>query len=109
VIPTRFIALVRSFPVLANHAPGVSADDLDLHLIDGWAAHDPADLKRVIAAGRSPFPGDGAKDAARFVLHVWDSRRAWRCGRFDLFAALCTWDDEQRRAFQAWAANPWRP
>ena len=106
----RFVLLVHSFPVLHRYAPGLDApDDVDLKLIDAWAAHDPDVVEKVIAAGRSPFPGEGAKHAARFVLSVWDSRRKWKAGSFDLFAALQAWDDQQRAAFQTWAANPWRP
>jgi hypothetical protein len=107
----RFVALVRSFPVLARYAPGITDDDIDLLLLDAWAAHtaDASVIDRIVAQGKAPFPGGGAKCAARFVLHLWDSRREWACGQFDLFRSLQEWDDEQRAAFQAWVARPWRP
>jgi hypothetical protein len=108
----RFAALVRSFPVLERYAPGVSTWRIDLATLDAWAAHAIDDdlTTKLAAEGKSPRPGEGARDAARFVLHVWDSQRAWRCGRFDLFHALATWDSEQRAAFNVWiASGAWRP
>lgn len=105
----RFLALVHSFPVLGGRdglapAPGVHEETIDLELLDRWAAHED-----VHTAERGPFPGEGARDAARFVLHVWSSVHPWRSGPFDLFRALRTWDHEQLAAFQAWAAAPFRP
>jgi hypothetical protein len=108
----RFLSLVRSFPVLANYAPGLTEDRLDLSLLDAWAAHEPAAVKTIIAEGRGIYPGSGAVAAARFVLYVWDSNRKWKCGSFDLFQAFACWDREQRAAWRAWAADPlgpWRP
>lgn len=107
----RYVALVRSFPVLERFAPGVGPAGVNLGLMDAWAAHDREEetLALIVEAGRNPFPGEGAQDAARFVLNLWSTRFAWRSGRFDLFRALTTWDHEQIAAFQRWAANPFRP
>lgn len=106
----RFVALVRSFPVLGGRAglapaPGVYEETIELAVLDAWAAGDPA----AFTNERGPFPGEGAKDAARFVLNVWSSSHAWRAGKFDLFHALRSWDHEQIAAFQAWARNPFFP
>ena len=104
----RFIRLVLSFPVLSGvrlgaAAPGVSPDGILLDLLDAWAAHDPSiDTPR-------PFPGRASVETARFVLHLFNSQHGWRCGKFDLFRALRAWDDEQRGAWQAWAAEPFLP
>jgi hypothetical protein len=92
----RYRDLVRSFHTLAT-APGVTGrgDELDLLTLDAWAA--------------SPMCGNGAREAAAFVLNLWDSRRAWAVGAFNVFHAIGAWDDKQRAAWQAWAANPFRP
>lgn len=105
----RYVALVHSFPVLGGHAalapaPGVYPDRIELEELDRWAAGEDVHTEL-----RGPFPGEGAKDAARFVLHVWSSVHPWRSGPFDLFRALRTWDHEQLAAFQTWAAAPFRP
>src|SRR5687768_10871765 len=85
-----YVKLARSFPVLFLYAPGVTEEHVDLHLVDAWAAHDkdPNVLKWIDAAGRAPFPGDGARCAARFILNLWSTRQPWKCGPFDLFAAM---------------------
>lgn len=109
----RFLALVRSFPVLRNYAPTVDGPDdaVDLLLIDAWAAHDRDEemITRICQDGRAPFPGDGAREAARFVLNLFDSGRAWKCGPFSIGRALRVWDQEQIRAFQAFVADPFLP
>lgn len=111
IMPARFVALVRSFPVLLNYAPGVYETIIDLTLLDSWASHDKSehDIERIVSEGKAPFPGDGARCAARFVLNLWSNRKEWKCGKFDIFDALIHWDDRQIKAWQAWAANPWRP
>ena len=44
---------------------------------------------------------------ARFLLHLWDPDRTWRCGRVDLTQALlCIWDAPHRAAFLSWAQDP---
>lgn len=107
----RYVGLVLSFPVLEHNAPGVSLEGIDLDLLDRWASHDkdPESIKRILDASRGPFPGDGAVEAARFVLNVWSSRHEWRCGRFDIFRAVRVWDHQQLNAFQQWADFPFRP
>ncbi len=100
----RFIRLVRSFHTLVT-APGVGESAIDLDLLDRWASGDP----NVYTNDRGPFPGDGAKNAVRFILNLWDTRRVWRVGQFNVFDAIVSWDAEQCEAWQTWAAGPWRP
>lgn len=106
----RFVDLVHSFPVLGGRAslapaPGVGPLSVDLLMLDRWAAGEPdAHTDR-----RGPFPGDGAKEAARFVLNLWSSRHAWKCGRFDLFLAFRVWDEDQISAFRLFVLNPFLP
>lgn len=74
------------------------------------------------AFARCWAPGSGGeKDAALFVLSVWNPETDWReigllarddgptGGRFDVHRALGNWDNEHARAFLAWAAAPWWP
>lgn len=106
----RWVQLAHSFPVLHNHAPGLYAGDVDVKLLDAWAARDLEDAAThgaCMAEGKTPMPGDGAVEAARFMLGVYDRLRDWKCGRFDVFRALGVWDAGQLAAFKAWAANPW--
>ena len=49
----------------------------------------------------------GSRHAARFVLGVWNSSAVFACGQFDLHKAMATWDDGHRKAFLAWAKDPW--
>jgi hypothetical protein len=84
--------LAERFPCLAGK-PGVRP----------W---DPAPLDRWAHAETGSAEG---LHAARFILNVWDSKRAWRCGRFDLPAALDHWDPVHREAFTSWMKDPWWP
>jgi len=94
----RFAALVRSFPVMAYAPAGsVRENAVDLLALDAWAARE------------DPDGGEGILPTVQFLLGVWSPSHPWQVGRFDLFRALLMWDGEQRRAFQAWAAAPWRP
>ena len=86
---TQFRDLVLSFPCLQIHA------NSSLVQLDAWAAQS--------------FTSSAEKASARFVLNLWNNRHPWKVGEFDLFDALACWDAAHRRAFQAWAANPWRP
>lgn len=108
----RFVNLVVSFPVLGGRrdlapAPGVDtlARTVDLVTLDRWAAHDGD----VFTNLRGPYPGDAAREAVRFVLNLWSSRHPWKCGRFDLFAALRHWDEDQIGAFRAFVNAPFLP
>jgi hypothetical protein len=60
----------------------------------------------------------GEKDAALFVLSVWNPSTDWnewvgltrggeRGGIFDMHRALGNWDEKHREAFVAWARRPW--
>lgn len=92
MLSLRMTRLARSFPTL-RCAPGVepwSPDELD-----AWAC--------------GPEPGSGAQHAARLVLAIWNDTTPWRCGRFDLIAAVSTWDAEHIEAMRAWAATRWLP
>jgi hypothetical protein len=85
-------AFVRTFPCVRN-APGIST--WDANLLDAWAAETPL--------------SNGELLTARFLLAVWDPSQSWRCGAFDVMAALRVWDREHRAAFLAWATDPWWP
>lgn len=86
----RILELARSFPCLRG-APGV-AGLWNALALDEWAA--------TVASS-------GETHSARFVLGVWNSQEAWRCGRFDLFDALGAWDGCHRQAFLDWIEEPW--
>jgi len=62
----------------------------------------------------SPAVTTGSAHAVRFVLSVWygtvELHRSHRgMVPFDLHAALKSWDDGHRAAFQAWLVKPWWP
>lgn len=84
----RMSALAESFPALRN-APGVRP----------WRALDLEEWTAVCSSGEL--------HAARFVLQVWNVHHEWSCGPFQVVKAMCTWDDGNRAAFQAWAEGPW--
>jgi len=101
-------ALARSFPTLAE----VSNEFFE----KGRFRFDQAShFARWARIG-----GGGQRDAALFVLSVWNSNVDWaieengglsrggdRGGFFDLHRALGNWDDGHRAAFLAWAESPW--
>lgn len=52
-------------------------------------------------------PYDGVREAAQFVLHLWDSAPgAWKCGDFHLRRSWGAWDDDHQWAFKLWASKP---
>ena len=51
----------------------------------------------------------GTREAARFVLDVWESHEPTRTVRFDLAAAMLALDWDHREAFATWAYTPSYP
>ncbi|RUL84024.1 hypothetical protein [Tautonia sociabilis] len=88
----RIAELARTFPSSLVGAPGIKP--WEPRNLDSWAAS-------VVSSGE--------RQAACFILAVWDSGSAWDCGHFDLMKALSTWDEAHHRAFLTWAAEPWWP
>lgn len=86
----RMLDLVESFPSLRG-------------LLQRWEA------KRFEAWAAGPAPSSGAREAARFVLEVWNPGVEWECGRFDWHRALALWDEGHRAAFLAWLQDPFYP
>lgn len=87
----KWAELARSFSGFED-APGLVPGQVDVDQFDDWAA----DL---------PSPSS-AHVSAKFVLHLWESHRAWASGKFNLGQAIRTWDDTHLRQFQAWASDP---
>jgi hypothetical protein len=83
--------LAQAFPTLRN-APGVLPWEPER--LDAWAS--------------SASTTETARHAARFVLTVCDEDGSWLAGSFNVVSALAAWDAEHRRAFFAWATDPWR-
>ena len=75
----------------------------------------PWEPDRLIAWLNGPAPGSGAKWAGRFLLSVWNSETDWSAlglatpGRFDLFQAMASWDNEHVVAMKAWIDAPFWP
>lgn len=84
--------LAECFPCLVNK-PGVRPWDPER--LDEWADQSGATASELYTA--------------RFVLHLWDGKHLWRCGRFDLLDALDFWDQVHRAAFISWVLDPWWP
>ena len=83
-----FLGLGVKFPALAE-APGIAP--WNPNQLDIWAAESADDANAV--------------HSARFLLNLWMPAREWQCGRFDMNAAIQTWDRSHRRAFLDWAAR----
>jgi hypothetical protein len=98
----RVLALAKTFHQLASSMSETPQGGNELRLGDelGW---NPLELERWACSGAAT---SGSKAAAQFVLGVWN-RHEYRCGKFDLHAAMGIWDDEHRAAFLAWAKKPW--
>jgi len=105
-VALRMLELVQSFPTLR---------DTPQAFFEPW---DPEAFAESRRAGSG-----GEKDAALFVLSVWNPSTDWSeygltrhssrngepCGFFDMHTALGNWDDKHRAAFLAWCAAPWWP
>lgn len=99
-IDERMLELVHLFPTLQR---------TPMALFEPW---DPEGFAECWVAGSG-----GEKDAALFVLSVWNTSTDWsqwgltrggeRGGFFDLHRALGNWDEKHREAFLAWAREPW--
>ena len=88
----KIFALLLTFPSLRWRA-ALELSKWNALRFDTWAAD----------SGLS----HGERVTAQFVLAVWDPNHDWRCGRFSVMEALRLWDDGNRAAFLAWAADPW--
>lgn len=64
-----------------------------------------------MALAKSAFLGPALSGPSQltavFVLKVWN--RDFPCPEFDAIDALSRWDADHRRAFVAWASDPWFP
>lgn len=85
--------LAEAFPTLRESVPGVRPWDPEA--IDTWL-----DTSGAVTSG--------SRDAAAFVLGVWNPNAQGRVA-FDVHRALGTWDRAHRAAFLAWATAPWWP
>lgn len=98
----RMEALCESFPVLRGR-PGTSP--WDQHAFAAWAS--------------GPAPTGASRQAAAFVLSVWNwgtpadggwwNQEPYSVGVFDPVEAMTRWDVHQQTAFIAWCENPFFP
>lgn len=96
----RMTALVESFPSLRG-APGSAP--WDQLAFARWAS--------------GPAPSDAMRQAAAFVLSVWNNgnrgnwwnQRPYRAGEFDCVLALLLWDYQHKAAFYSWLNDPFYP
>ena len=88
----HWAALARTFHTL-EHAPGVAeGTPPSPRELDDWACGIEV--------------GDGVREAAQFILHLWSgSPREWKCGDFRLRAAMQAWDDDHKEAFTLWVVR----
>lgn len=88
----RVAALARTFPSLARveHPRLAGLDPFDPDQLDNWAG----------CTGPAYF-------AALFILQVTSAGEHWESGTFNAVVAMLAWDEANRRAFLAWAAEPW--
>lgn len=106
-------ALARSFPTLRD-VPARFFETREDHSI-GFTFGEGA----IAFATWARTQGGGGRDAALFVLSVWNPADDWRelaglarddgptGGRFDVHRALGNWDPAHRAAFLRWAEDPW--
>lgn len=93
----RMIDLALSFPTLerAEMQDPKYPGEFDPSVFARWA--------------KKCATGSGSRNAARFVLAVWNNTGTWGLGRFDVMDAMGSWDSVHRAAFAAWARAPWWP
>ena len=92
----RFVELLDAFPSLRDYK---SEGDWDAIAFAKWA-------KSLSSGGRN---------AALFVLYIWDPGTDWKevaglenygLGRFDLAKMIGNWDQAHQVAFVGWATDP---
>jgi hypothetical protein len=79
------------------------------HVLKGEPGVRPWDAAKLDRWAVSAAPTPATRQAAAFVLHVWNSSNEWKAGPFDAVRALSSWDARNRAAFLSWAAAPWWP
>jgi hypothetical protein len=88
----RLRALAESFPSLARRLPQMG----------------PALLPNLGAIAQDEHNGAAVRNAARFVLSVFDSGPpSLPVYFFDMRKALGSWDDKHADAFEVWNAARW--
>ena len=63
---------------------------------------EPWDPEKLLAWAWRSGGDEQAKTSAKLLLTLWDTRRKWPWGRFDLIAALRTWDSDHRFGFSSY-------
>ncbi len=89
--PELICNLIRTFPCLAG-----------MRIVPSEWNADEFDL-------RSLKFSSGERNAAQFVLSVWNPNTKWQCGQFDLVEAAARLDDTHRNAITQWLQKPWWP
>ena len=91
----RVAALARTFPSLARveHPRLAGRDPFDPDQLDNWTGGNDC-------TGQAYF-------AALFILQVTSAGDHWESETFNAVVAMLAWDEAHRRAFMAWAAEPW--
>lgn len=75
----------------------------------------PWDVHRLIGWLNSGAPTSGSRQAAYFLLNVWNRDTNWKTEgvrgwkQFDVVHACGIWDEAHLRAFLAWVAAPFFP
>ena len=79
----------------------------------------PWDQKKFARWGSGPAATSGSRQAAAFVLSVWNGSQPedggwwneapYHVGRFDVVEALAVWDAHHRNAFVGWCLQPFWP
>lgn len=88
----RIINLINEFPYFLDRIPlGITAD-FDAPAFDQWASSTPLAESETILC--------------QFVLMVWDWRREWKTGPFNIGQAFSVLGDENKTVIKRWCKNP---
>ena len=86
--------LALSLPSIHENTPGVNP--WDHHRVDEWAATSGSVTPEALLA-------------VQFVLAVWNTKHDWKCGTFNLFDAMRSWDAMHKEVMLRWIESPFFP
>lgn len=95
----QMVDLINSFPVMQRRSPGTRIKEWDGNYI-------------TRQDGLKPFYDSlctSERAVVEFALSIWNINTDWQefgFAPFNLARAFATWDEGQRKAFLAWAKEP---
>ena len=86
------INLIKQFPYFFERIPQGITNDFDAPTFDHWASSTPLSLSEDILC--------------QFILMVWDWRKEWKTGSFNIGQAFSVLGAENKAVIKQWCQEP---